>query len=81
MPTNLKSFRMHLQTLMCRRLTDYYFPEGGVVFLPGSPKTRKAVGIHMLAPETYEIESAVSRAARDGFETIYLYTEAEKHVS
>lgn len=79
MPTNLKSFRLHLQALMCRRLTAYYFPEGGCEFLPGSPKTRNAVGIHMLAPETYEIEGAVSRASRDGFEAIYLYTEDAGH--
>lgn len=75
MPTNRKSLALHLRALMCQRLTDYYFPEGGCVFEPGTAKTRKNVGIHMLTPDTWELDAAASRAGRDGFEVIYVYAD------
>jgi hypothetical protein len=78
MPANRKSLAMHIRALMCQRLTDYYFPEGGVEFIPGTAKTRGEVGIHLLNPETWDIDHAAANATRDGFEKVYVYTEDEE---
>ena len=70
MPRNKFSFAKYIRELYLRRLCEAH---AGITFRLGSPETARHVGIHLLAPEQWELDRAIERAEAQGFETIYIY--------
>ena len=70
MPRNKFSLAKIMRELYLRRLCEAH---DRIVFRLGSPETASHMGIHVLAPEQWELDRAIERAEVQGFETIYIY--------
>jgi hypothetical protein len=77
LPTNVHAFARLLRARQLAAM-DACFPH--VTFRDGTELTRTCIGLHLQAPEAWEIAQAAEQAERDGFDCVYVYAREAGHV-
>ena len=65
-----RQFCIELKAIFLKAL-QRDFHDTGIRF--AIPKTGNELGIHLHNPEVWELDAAVQRAIREGYETIYIH--------